>query len=224
MNWGFSSRGESSFDLTVTSIILAGGRSSRLGREKLAEVIAGKSLIERAISSLSALSQEILIVISQKQARSSLSSYTFSKAKTVVDLYPEKGSLIGIYTGLVHSSNFLNLAVACDMPFLNLKLLRYMVKIAPGFDVVIPRIGDQMEPLHAVYSRNCIGPMEDQIKQGTLRVTGFFDSVKVRYVREEELDRFDPERLSFFNINTEADLKRARTLAAREKTQKKSRK
>ena len=216
--------GAGSFDLTITSIILAGGRSSRLGREKLAEVIAGKSLIERAISRLSALSQEILIVISQKQARSSLPSYTYPEAKTVVDLYPETGSLIGIYTGLVHSSNFLNLVVACDMPFLNLELLRYMVKMAPGFDVVIPRIGDEMEPLHAVYSRNCIGPMEDLIKQGNLKVTGFFDSVKVRYVGEEELDRFDPEHLSFFNINTEADLKRARTLAARETTQGKSRK
>ena len=216
--------GAGSFDLTITSIILAGGHSSRLGREKLAEVIAGKSLIERAISRLSALSPEILIVISQKQARSSLPSYTYPEAKTVVDLYPETGSLIGIYTGLVHSSNFLNLVVACDMPFLNLDLLRYMVKVAHGFDVVIPRIGDKMEPLHAVYSRNCMGPMENLIGQDNLKITGFFDSVKVRYVGEEELDKFDPEHLSFFNINTEADLKRARMLAARETTQRKSRK
>jgi molybdopterin-guanine dinucleotide biosynthesis protein A len=206
--------------LTITSIVLAGGRSSRLGREKLAEVIAGKSLIERAMSSLSSLSQEIFIVISQKQAKSSLSLYTYPEAKTVVDLYPGKGSLIGIYTGLVHSTNFLNLVVACDMPFLNLDLLRYMVNIAPGFDVVIPRIGDQMEPLHAVYSKNCIGPMENLIKQGNLKITGFLDSVKVRYVGEEELDRFDPERLSFFNINTEADLERAGILAAQETAQR----
>jgi len=210
--------------LTITSIILAGGRSSRLGREKLAEVIAGKSLIERAISSLSSLSQEILIVISQKQVRSSLSLYTYPEAKTVVDLYSGKGSLIGIYTGLVHSTNFLNLVVACDMPFLNVNLLRYMIDISPGFDVVIPRIGDQMEPLHALYSKNCIGPMESLIRQDHLKVTAFFDSVKVRYVEKEELYRFDPERLSFFNINTEADLKRARMLAAREKTQRKMRK
>jgi molybdopterin-guanine dinucleotide biosynthesis protein A len=210
--------------LTITSIILAGGRSSRLGREKLAEVIAGKSLIERAVSSLISLSQEILIVISQKQARSSLSLYTYPEAKTVVDLYPGKGSLIGIYTGLVHSTNSINLVVACDMPFLNLDLLRYMVKVAPGFDVVIPRIGDQMEPLHAVYSKNCIAPMESLIMQDNLKVTAFFDSVKVRYVEKEELDRIDPERLSFFNINTEADLKKARMLAAREKRQRKSRK
>lgn len=210
--------------MTITSIVLAGGRSSRLGREKLAEVIAGKSLIERAISRLSPLSQEIIVVISQKQARSSLPSYTYPEAKTVVDLYPEKGSLIGIYTGLVHSTNFINVVVACDMPFLNLELLQYMVKIASGFDVVIPRLGNQTEPLHAVYSKNCIKPIEERIKQGNLKVTGFFDSVKVRYLGEEELDRFDPERLSFFNINTEADLKRARILATREKTGRKNRK
>jgi molybdopterin-guanine dinucleotide biosynthesis protein A len=204
--------------LTVTSIVLAGGRSSRLGREKLAEVIAGESLIERAISSLSSLSREIFIVISQKQAKSSL-SYTYPGAKTVVDLYPGKGSLIGIYTGLVHSSNFFNLVVACDMPFLNLNLLRYMVDISPGFDVVIPKERGQTEPLHALYSKNCAEPMKSLIEQGNLKITGFFDSVKVRYVGKDELDRFDPQRLSFFNINTEADLKKARMLAAQETTQ-----
>jgi molybdopterin-guanine dinucleotide biosynthesis protein A len=107
------------------------------------------------------------------------------------------------------------------MPFLNVNLLRYMIDISPGFDVIIPRVDDQMEPLHAVYSKNCIGPMESLIKQDNLKATAFFDSVKVRYVGKEELDRFDPERLSFFNINTGADLKRARMLAAQEKTQRK---
>ncbi len=206
--------------MTITSIILAGGLSSRLGREKLAEVIAGKSLIERAISSLSSLSHEILIVISQKQARSSLSLYTYPEAKTVVDLYPEKGSLVGIYTGLVHSTNFLNLAVACDMPFLNPDLLRYMINISPGFDVIVPRVDGWMEPLHAVYSKNCAEPMKNRIEQGNFKISGFFDSMKVRYVEKEEIDRFDPERLSFLNINTEADLKKARILAAQETTRR----
>ena len=203
--------------MTVTSIILAGGRSSRLGREKHAEVIAGKSLIERAISRLSSLSAEILIVISQRQAGASL-SFRYPEAKTVVDLYPGKGSLGGIFSGLVHSTCFLNLVVACDMPFLNLELLRYMVELSKGFDVVIPRIGDKMEPLHAIYSRNCLGPMESLLKQDKLKVTAFFDSVRVRYVEKDELDRYDPGHLSFFNINTQADLEKARKLAAREAT------
>ena len=199
--------------MTVTSIVLAGGHSSRLGREKYLEVIAGKSLIERAIDNLSALSREILIVISQKQARSTESSFIYPKAKSVVDLYPGKSSLGGIYTGLVHSSSLHNLVVACDMPFLNIDLLRYMIGLSSSFDVVIPRTGDQMEPLHAIYSKNCTALMEKQLKQNNLKITAFFSSVKVRYVEQDELDRFDPERLSFFNINTEADLKKARRLA-----------
>lgn len=73
-----------------------------------------------------------------------------------------------------------------------------------------------MEPLHAVYSKNCTGPMKNLIERGNLKITDFFDLVKVRYVGKEELDRFDPQRLSFFNINTEDDLKKARMLAARE--------
>jgi molybdopterin-guanine dinucleotide biosynthesis protein A len=202
--------------LTITSIILAGGRSSRLGREKHTEVIAGESLLERAAGRLKHLSKEILIVISQRQARLSRSLYTYPETKTVVDLYPGKGSLGGIFTGLVHSSNFLNLVVACDMPFLNLDLLRYMIDSAKGFDVVIPRVDDQLEPLHAIYSRNCLKPMENQIKQGNLKIRGFFDSVKVKYVDKDELDKLDPEHLSFFNINTEAELEKARRLTMQE--------
>lgn len=203
----------------MTSIILAGGRGSRLGREKHAEVIAGESLIERVIGQLSLLSHEILIVISQRQAKSS-KSIDYPGAKTVIDLYPGKSSLGGIYTGLVNSSNFLNLVVACDMPFLNSGLLRYMVDIAPGFDVVIPKIGDMMEPLHAIYTKNCVKPMKNLIEQGNLKITAFFDSVKVRYVEEQELDRFDPEHLSFFNINTGDDLEKARRIAAEQSMRK----
>ena len=202
--------------MTITSIILAGGRSSRLGREKHTEVIAGESLLKRAAGRLKHLSQEILIVVSQRQARSSRSLYTYPETKTVVDLYPGKGSLGGIFTGLVHSSNFLNLVVACDMPFLNLDLLRYMIDSAKGFDVVIPRVDDQLEPLHAIYSRNCLKPMENQIKQGNLKIRGFFESVKVKYVDKDELDKLDPEHLSFFNINTEAELEKARRLTMQE--------
>jgi molybdopterin-guanine dinucleotide biosynthesis protein A len=202
--------------LTITSIILAGGRSSRLGREKHTEVIAGESLLKRAAGRLKHLSQEILIVVSQRQARSSRSLYTYPETRTVVDLYPGKGSVGGIFTGLVHSSNFLNLVVACDMPFLNLDLLKYMIDSAKGFDVVIPRVDDQLEPLHAIYSRNCLKPMENQIKQGNLKIRGFFDSVKVKYVDKDELDKLDPEHLSFFNINTEAELEKARRLTMQE--------
>ncbi len=99
------------------------------------------------------------------------------------------------------------------MPFLNPDLLRYMINLSPDFDVVIPRVGNKMEPLHAIYSKNCIDPMRALIEQDDLKIDRFFDSVKVRYIEEDELSRFDPGHLSFFNINSQEDLDKAIMLA-----------
>ena len=109
------------------------------------------------------------------------------------------------------------------MPFLNTALLRYMISRSTGFDVVIPRIDDDIEPLHAIYSRNCARLIEEQLRRDDLRIRGFFDSVKIRYIEKEEIERFDPEHLSFFNINTEADLEKARILAEKEAARKQKR-
>lgn len=131
----------------------------------------------------------------------------------MIDLYPGKGALGGIYTGLVSSANFHNLTVACDMPFLNIELLRYMIELCPGFDAVVPRVGRNVEPLHAIYSKNCLDPIARLLKHGNLQIGNLFNSVKVRYIEQDEIDKFDPEHLSFFNVNTKADLERAWELA-----------
>jgi molybdopterin-guanine dinucleotide biosynthesis protein A len=163
--------------------------------------------MQRIIARLAPLSSEVIIVLAQgAEAPSSL------PARVVGDIYPHKGPLGGIYSGLVASRSFYSLVVACDMPFLNSDLLRYMSGLCSGFDVGIPMIGDYMEPLHAIYSQNCLEPIERQLKRGRLKVGDFFPAVRVRYVGGEEIDRFDPEHLSFFNINTKADLKRAREI------------
>jgi molybdopterin-guanine dinucleotide biosynthesis protein A len=78
---------------------------------------------------------------------------------------------------------------------------------------VVPRVGELVEPLHAVYAKSCLAPVERLLEQGNLRVDALFDLVKVRYVETDEIDRFDPQHLSFFNINTRADLERAKQLA-----------
>jgi len=129
------------------------------------------------------------------------------------DTYPGKGPLGGIYTGLATSDSLYNLVVACDMPFLNQALLRYMIQLSANFDLVVPRCHEMLEPLHAVYSKGCQVPIESLLKQGTLNIAKLFTLVKVRYVEAGEIDRFDPKHLSFFNINTEADLNMARELA-----------
>jgi len=142
------------------------------------------------------------------------------KAKVVVDIYPGKGSLGGIYTGLVSANTFYSLVVACDMPFLNRALLRYLVGLAPDFDVVVPNVNGWIEPLHAIYSKNCLTPIEKLLHQGKLGVRQLFDLVNTRYVCEDEIIKFDPERLSFFNINTKDDLEKAKTLIRHRETLK----
>lgn len=191
----------------MTSIVLAGGKGLRLGRDKLSEMIGDRTLLERIIDRLSLVSGEILIVIAQGQPKPAL-----PPTKVVVDLYPGKGPLGGIYTGLVAAQSFHSLVVAADMPFLNLSLLRYLIQVSPTYDVILPRIKDELEPLHAIYSKNCLVPIQQQIEQGKLKVRDFLGQVRVRYVEEAEISRFDPKNLSFFNINTLADLGRAKAL------------
>jgi len=199
----------------LSSIVLAGGKGKRFGRDKLSEMIGDRTLLQRVIDRLDGLSSQILVVIAQDQSWPSVPP---TSAQIIVDLYPEKGALGGIYTGLVASRSFHSLVVAADMPFLNIPLLRYMIENSPSYDVVIPRIDGALEPLHAIYSKNCLPYMQQQIERDEFKIRNFFEQVKVRYVEQAEIDQLDPQHLSFFNINTLADLRRARKLLQRPRT------
>ncbi|MCK4964769.1 MAG: molybdenum cofactor guanylyltransferase [Dehalococcoidia bacterium] len=194
----------------MTSIVLAGGESLRFGREKALEEMGGRSLIERVIERLSLLGNEIIVVTSSSNQLPDLG------VKMVIDSYQGKGNLVGIYSGLKDAASSHALVVGCDMPFLNVALLRHLTTLSPGFDVVIPKVADELEPLHAVYSKNCLAPIEATLGEGKRRIVDFFPTVRVRYVEKAEIERFDPQHLSFFNINSEADLERARMLLERE--------
>ena len=194
-------------------IVLAGGKSRRLGRYKALETLGGQSLIERVIDRLSPLGTEILVVT----AREDQAFPPDLQVKRVSDVYPGKGALVGIYSGLKAASNFYSLVVACDMPFLNVALLRYLMGLSSGFDAVIPKLEGKLEPLHAVYSKDCLGPIEDMLGEDRLKVTDLPDRLGVRFVGDKEVETFDPEHLSFFNINSESDLERARVLLDKER-------
>jgi len=194
----------------MTSIILAGGKSSRLGRSKALQAIGGKSLIQRVVDHLAIISTEIIIATAHGETIPCSSAV---KIKTVADIYPGKGPLVGIYSGLIASSSSWAIVVGCDTPFLSDGLLEYMTQICSTFDVVVPRIKNKLEPLCAVYSKNCSGPIQGLLEQNELRIDKLFSMVKVKYVEEDEINRFDPEHLSFFNINNQDDLDRAKKLA-----------
>lgn len=195
----------------MTSIVLAGGRSSRLGRDKLWEPVGGRPLLHRVLDVLYTVSDQVVIVVALDQSLPLLGSD--AKTTSVADIYPGTGALGGIYTGVLTSASSHSLVVGADMPFLNPSLLRRLMELAPGFDVVMPRIAGEIEPLHAVYSRRCLEPMKKQIERGDLTIRLFLDKVKVKYIGEEEVDHLDPDHLSFFNVNTPSDLTRAELLS-----------
>lgn len=194
----------------VSVIVLAGGLSRRLGADKAFLEMDGQSLIQRIVTKMSSLSGDVVVVTNSADKFSHLGT------RLIKDVYPGKGALGGIYSGLLAAQNEHSVVVACDMPLLDLDLLRYMILLAHDQDVVIPRVDGFLEPLHTVYSRRCLEPINELLAQGGLKILDFFPKVRVRYVEEEEVNIFDPEHLSFWNVNTPADWERLQDLLERE--------
>jgi molybdopterin-guanine dinucleotide biosynthesis protein A len=194
----------------VSGVIMAGGASRRLGRNKALERIGGKALIERVMDSIGPLASEVLVVVGQPEEAAAL--HLPGTVRVVSDRYPGRGSLGGIFTGVDAAAEVWSLTVACDMPFLNREVLRHLIEERGNVDAVIPRLEGQPEPLHALYSKACLAPMERMLRAGHLKIAPLFEAVRVRYVDEGTIDRIDPRRLSFFNINTKADVEEAQRL------------
>ena len=185
----------------VSVVVLSGGQSARLGRDKSFLVVDGQPLVARTVQRLVALSDDLVVVTNDPARYAPLAL----PARLVPDERPGQGSLMGIYSGLKAVRHRKALVVACDMPFLNALLLGYMLPLANGYDVVVPRVGGFLEPLHAIYSKACLPAMARLLEQDRHKITAFFHQVRVRYVEEGEIDRFDPHHLSFVNVNTPED-------------------
>jgi molybdenum cofactor guanylyltransferase len=200
-------------NLDIGYIILAGGKSKRLGRNKINEVIGGITLINRVINVLSAFNGEIILVTAEDSSLPE--TFTYPKISKVQDLYPGKGMIGGIITGLSASKNFYNLVVASDMPFLSPALIRYMISNAKGNDLVAYKNQNELEPLHAIYTKNCL-PILEEIMLKDRRIFELLGQVKVRYLSSAEINQYDTKKISFFNVNTESDLRIANEIAAKE--------
>ena len=195
----------------ASGIVLAGGRSRRLGRNKALESFGGQPLILRVIDRVSQVAEDIVVVVADQAQADALPLET--QHRVVVDLHPGGGSLGGIFSGLSTARNQWAMAVACDMPFLNLDLVRRMLMLRDGADAVVPVLGGRPEPTHAIYSKVCLPFMEQLLLANDLKISLFFDKVRVAYLPEEEVLSLDPDCLSFFNVNNPDDLERALALA-----------
>lgn len=188
----------------ITGIVLAGGRSSRVGMDKPLLKIGGRYLFELVIENISRFVNSLIIVTNKD--RFTLMRAEISSVKIVSDIYPGKGPLGGIYTGLWYSETAYNFITACDTPFLNIDLAKYLIGKSASFDAVVPRLGKMIQPLQGVYSKACLPSIESLLQQDKLQVIRLFELVNTLFVTEHKIDTFDPGHLSFFNINTHKDL------------------
>jgi molybdopterin-guanine dinucleotide biosynthesis protein A len=194
-------------DKQIGTIILAGGRSTRMGTNKALLRLSpgGHAVIEQAVSRLveAGFAPDLLVTNTPHE-------YAFLGVAMVPDDVPGAGPLGGILTALNHSPYERVLVVACDMPMLNPMLLRYMASLPGDYDALIPRWTEvpgrkRLETLHAIYSRRCIDPIRERIRAGELKVAALVDDIRVRYLDEEEMRRYDPGMQSFRNVNTPED-------------------
>jgi FdhD protein len=188
----------------IACVILAGGNSRRMGSNKALLPYEGGRFIEAIHRQMAALFREVLLVTDTPEL------FDFLPCRKVPDLIPGMGPLSGVHSGLHHSSVPYIFAVACDMPYLNPALIRHLATLVEGSDVVIPETGKGLEPLHAIYGKNALRPMEEALHAGKGRIVSFFDKVRIRKVDREEVSRFDPGFQSFRNINTPEDYYRIR--------------
>jgi molybdopterin-guanine dinucleotide biosynthesis protein A len=189
---------------TVSAVVLAGGKSRRMGRDKATLLLHGQTLLARTVQTVSRLTDDIVVVTGDSLRYGEL----LPGVRQIPDDRPGVGSLMGVYSGLKNIDHDLAVVVACDLPLLSLPLLAHLLSLAPGHDVVVPQIGEFLEPLHGIYRRTCLEPIREKLAAGQRRIVGLYDEVTVRYVGEEELRRFDPMLHSFVNLNTSADWQR----------------
>lgn len=186
----------------VTGVILVGGKSSRIGRDKAFLPIGGIPVFERVLEVLRKPMKEVILVGDRPErfAKYGLPVYP--------DLYPGS-SLGGLYTGLSVSGTSCIFAASCDLPFASGGLLRYMISLREGYDVVVPMTSGSPEPLFALYSKDCLDPMKELLESGNFRIFDFYPRVRVRCVQGAELLPFDRSGSAFVNVNTPEEYARA---------------
>jgi molybdopterin-guanine dinucleotide biosynthesis protein A len=184
----------------MTGIILSGGKSIRMGENKAFIKIDGVPIVSKIYNLFRELFQEVVIVTNQPELFKNFES------KIYTDLLPDKGVLGGLYTGLFFSTFQYSFCVACDMPFIKRSLVQYLIDHIGGEDVIVPRTQDGLQPLHAVYSKNCLDPIKKIVDLGKYKIIDFYILATVKIVEEKDFALLDPHRESFINVNTPEEL------------------
>lgn len=187
-------------DNKITACIIAGGQSKRFGQDKLFYKVNGIALIEYVINILKLVFSDIIIIANDKE------KFSFLNISVFTDLIPGLGPLGGIFTALKHSTTEKTFCFAGDLPNLNAQFIKYMISVSSGHDIVVPFVNGYYEPLHSIYSKNCLMHIENTISSGNKQVLHIYDKCNVKLISQEEINKFAPPKLIFKNINYIEDL------------------
>lgn len=187
----------------ATGVLIAGGKSRRMGRDKRFLKVAGESVFDQSLSLLRTIFEENLVVLAEP-----IDGLEVQDCSVVYDVVRNTGSLGGLLTGLLASTRGRVFAVACDMPFLDQDVIRFMSSCDPTADVVAARLEGRFHPMHAVYSKRCVPFLQGMAERGELKIQALFrrEELKVTVLTEADFLHFQSGIRSFRNINTPDDL------------------
>ncbi|MDR7418605.1 MAG: molybdenum cofactor guanylyltransferase [Armatimonadota bacterium] len=185
--------------MELTGLVLAGGESRRMGRDKALLDVGGVPMIRRVLEALRPVCGDLVIVTKTPGA------YNDLRARVVIDDEPTQAPLIGLRAGLAAVATPWAFAAACDLPRLSTAAVRYLAGLAPGYDAVVPHVGGRWHPLHAVYATKARPVFEQRVREGMLTLAGTLAALRVRKVEAEELAAVDPDLDTLWNVNTESD-------------------
>lgn len=180
--------------------ILAGGNSRRFGEDKALAQLHGRPLLAHVLERTAGLAAESYIITNHPAA------YAQFGQRLLGDLLPGVGALGGLYTALHYAAQPWLLVLACDLPLVNRALLEYMLTLTEGAEAVVPYLAGLPEPLHALWSKACLAPVREAVGRGERRVVSVFPAIRIRQITEGEIEIYDPEHLSFLNVNTPEQL------------------
>ena len=191
-----------------TGVILAGGKNSRLpGKKKTFRKVGDLMILESIYELFSNLFKEVIIVVNEPK------EFAGWDMTVVTDIIPSQCALAGLHAGLFYASFPYAYVAACDTPFVKQSIVEYIVgQIEPKYEVIIPRTDDGLEALSAVYSKDCIPLIENNLKKNIFMIKKFFRQKKVKEIPVEQLKALDPAMEFIFNVNTPEDLEKAKTI------------
>lgn len=188
------------------SVVLSGGKSSRMGTNKSLLTINNKKVIEHIVNVLEILTDKVVLITNEP------GQYSFLDLETYRDRYTDKGPLAGLETALHHVEADIFMIAACDMPFINGRVYKFLLQQLGDYDAVVPVYDNQLHPLAGIYRKEVLPDIQQQLADNNLKVKGFFGHIKVNYIKEYGDIPTDILQKHFFNMNNPQQYEEAKRL------------